>query len=74
MPLDSALKSTPLPEFWLLAMTKAQLCLLILECLDSVEILDPESGEGWKPGKYKGFDYAVVLILVFSKSFFEFRS
>ena len=44
------------------------------DTLDSVEILDPESGEGWKPGKYKGFDYAVVLILVFSKSFFEFRS
>ena len=33
MALDSGLKSTPLPEFWLLAMTKAQLCLVILECI-----------------------------------------
>ena len=45
------------------------------DTLDSVEILDPESDEGWKPGiKDSSFDYAVVLILAFSKSFFEFRS
>ena len=27
------------------------------DTLDSVEILDPESGEGWKPGK--GFNYLI---------------
>ena len=33
MALDSGLKSTPLPEFWLAAVTKAELCLLIPQCI-----------------------------------------
>lgn len=40
------------------------------DTLDSVEILDPESGEGWKPGTYKGFNNVVDLILIFFRVYF----